>query len=197
MTGKDLEYCRGCDYMSKGSGLQNTCDYLLLAGHSRGCAPGVGCPYHTGLEAPKRHRHKIDGDKLRELFRQGLSDEEIGAAIGVPEKSVQAYRLKHGLKRPKRRDARPKPVEPQTVAETVLEPAEPEPVPAPIEEVEDEPAEERAELTVSMVKLVIDKLSSFGFGDYPVRVNGRRMKDFRCISLILTDDGPIIDLQEV
>jgi hypothetical protein len=36
-------HCVGCYYYRRTEGLGFTCDYIIIAGESRGCPPGAGC----------------------------------------------------------------------------------------------------------------------------------------------------------
>ena len=95
MTKADLNYCTGCDYLSKSG--EASCDYISYTGISRGCPVGEGCPYHTGKANAERRQHE-EGEALK-MFEAGAADSEIAAAIGWTLSQVRHWRQKAGLKK--------------------------------------------------------------------------------------------------
>jgi len=120
MTGKDLTYCRGCDHLCFGGSHssdqeEGMCEYCLDTGRARSliCPTGVGCTEHTkfgkekgrpygargkstrrGVPAPNR---KLDYDRARGLYDEGLTDSAIARLCGVSAASVNNWRRKNGL----------------------------------------------------------------------------------------------------
>lgn len=116
MDGKDLAYCRGCDYLGR-TGTEMTCEYGQITGSLRikatDAPPGIGCPLHTkpekatsaatvGTKQKKKAPDTAPIDELRalQLYNDGLDDIAMADALGVTAKRVQNWRLRMHLKRP-------------------------------------------------------------------------------------------------
>lgn len=130
MTSEQIAYCKGCEYLRTASG-EKTCDYSLLENRLRGNPVGPGCPHHTKIKPraphipkcilPKgpggrvsgrdgikagadRPPVKLDPERARALFMDGLSDQEMAAALGTNPRHVADWRRSVGLTRPKGRN---------------------------------------------------------------------------------------------
>ena len=111
--------CAKCRYygpLTSDADGEKCCNYSWITGHCRTTLPpredGL-CPgYEAGPRAkanPKRHENpirkqppggrpmKYDGKQMLALYREGLSDPEIGDQVGAPARSVCAWRQRHGL----------------------------------------------------------------------------------------------------
>lgn len=94
--------CRTCLYRSART---DTCDYILIVGHSRGC-PVKGCTKYVATENAKRLcdyyagvRDLPESDKeLLDLYEQGFTDSEIGQLTGKGRMVIAHWRQKMGLR---------------------------------------------------------------------------------------------------
>lgn len=110
--------CTGCKYygpLCSDVDGPKCCNFSWVTGRCRTALPpredGM-CPgYEPGERAKasvKRHdqalrRHtggrfvKYDPEQLREMYRQGFNDAQIGDAVGAPRGSVRSWRKRNGL----------------------------------------------------------------------------------------------------
>ena len=95
------EKCKSCLYYCSRT---ETCDYILIVGHSRGCSVKNCDRYENNKIAEKLSRYYAgtgslpDTDKaLLELYEQGLSDVEIGCITGKGMMLIRHWRMKMGL----------------------------------------------------------------------------------------------------
>lgn len=117
-------HCKPCCYRDKEF---NSCSYILIAGHMRGCPVGDGC---DKLDTGKRQnlyrskkdqivRHAIDSkgqpaqerrrpgkkpgidlaehQKRLKLYLQGYTDREVAIACGCAESTIVYWRRKNSL----------------------------------------------------------------------------------------------------
>lgn len=91
--------CRDCLYYSDNSRHHAhgwaSCDYILLVGHSRGCPAGDECTRYTPMKNAEVTPEFISA--MLRFYDQGLSDLEIGRAIGKGRFFVRYWRRKLGL----------------------------------------------------------------------------------------------------
>lgn len=113
---KRVRPCRGCRFLG---GLD--CDYLLITGKKRPCAPGEGCtvkesghPKKRRIVLPPKHdspkltTHKGPGRKptvfealersreAKDLYEAGASDGEIAERMGCHKNTVAKWRKQTG-----------------------------------------------------------------------------------------------------
>ena len=116
MTEKELKYCTGCDHLGK-TGSEATCDYSSHTGHVRGMPAGSGCIHHTKKKSATKAQsdvdtYKIDADRARRLFEDGLDDAAMADALGVKEEHIKIWRRTAGLRRAPGRKKAKKEIEP-------------------------------------------------------------------------------------
>ena len=108
-------YCnrRDCKYWkSPASGIEHTCDYMMLTGHSRIAqikdrkirGDFARCPvFEKGQRQKQRNIEpdtrpvRYDWTLGRKLYKEGASDREIGDALGCDKKTVRQWRARHHL----------------------------------------------------------------------------------------------------
>lgn len=100
--------CRGCAYHAGG---MNTCDYILIEGHPRGCPIGKGC---TKRIAGRRRRETVSLSRAHppalvvekriyasrrkmELYSKGMSDGEIARELKLSASAVRQWRVANSL----------------------------------------------------------------------------------------------------
>lgn len=93
--------CKSCLYHSTRS---DTCDYILIVGHSRGCSIDECDKYvpdHAARSLADYLLHKAqlpDLDRrLLDLYEQGFTDDEIGRLTGRSKLIIYHWRKKMGL----------------------------------------------------------------------------------------------------
>lgn len=208
-------YCEGCRHLGM-TGYEKTCDYLLDTGTRRPCPAGEGCTEHTAKSPKKEYSRapqpgdfilsgrkeykKLDKDKARELYDQGLSDRKIADALGVHKDTVAAWRKKEGLPSGKERGIAKVQKEEKHVkkefglaAEVPVEqkkmPTEQGEMPAKAEEM---PADTET-LTVKALSAIVGRLLGFGLGEVRLSIGGKPLGDFKRVTVEL-DGGVRIDL---
>lgn len=92
--------CKGCIYQAKGK----YCDYLETAGHRRPCPPGKDCT----VKKTGDRRRTVDYSRVRDLYREGKTDEEIAILAGCGMSSVAKWRYMHNYKPNQKADGRQK-----------------------------------------------------------------------------------------
>lgn len=121
--------CGSCYYYSRSS---RSCDYLLITGETRDC-PANACDVYLSRNDKERPRIgvqvrrrkpkaskerpdeaqaesptpvKLTPSRLRELYKQGLGDEEIADLAGRSLQTILLWRRKAGLA-PRKRSRKP------------------------------------------------------------------------------------------
>ena len=90
----DKKRCAKCQFQGR-TGVWSTCDYILITGHRRPKEKdGKCCPVYSPAN-PLRPR--VDRDKLRELYQEGLCDTEIAKLAGCHVSSVGRWRKANHL----------------------------------------------------------------------------------------------------
>ena len=102
--------CDGCIYLSR-----TGCDYILIAGHRRGCPPGPNCTRkkrrgdaqakeaQVVLEKTKASQKAMsitgqwDREKAAELAAKGWNDAQIGKEVGVSHQTIYNWRRRNGI----------------------------------------------------------------------------------------------------
>ena len=150
--------CKTCRFRSRTSNV-NTCDYIVLTGHRRGCPAGDECTrYEEGnppaerVEPPmpmKRQRTNRGGGKPENLYQyQGrtVSITELAEETGINRKTLWG-RINNGhmspeeaVGKPLRNSGRRKKPEPEPIPEAVEEIKEP--IEEPTEEIKTQTEEE-------------------------------------------------------
>lgn len=102
-------FCRTCIYRSR---MHNSCDYILIEGHPRGCPPGEGCTRReTGKRkkiaftvdpdvqatVPEAHKRLYASHRKMELYNQGMSDGEIARELNMSASAVRQWRVANSL----------------------------------------------------------------------------------------------------
>lgn len=101
------ERCKTCLYFCDNVNhfMYPTCDYILRAGHMRGCPAGDECTKFF----PKKDSVKLKNpmgcathlavseQTLQDLYMRGKTDTQISEETGVPVRSVMRWRKKNGL----------------------------------------------------------------------------------------------------
>lgn len=85
---------KGCRYLGKAGGLP-CCNYYLTTGIRRPCPAGPKC---TVYERKSKMSHKVwSKEQAEALYRDGKTDKEIAAAVGISAVTVGAWRRSMNL----------------------------------------------------------------------------------------------------
>ena len=136
--------CRGCIYKEK-AGKETVCMYITHAQQRRPCPVGEGCTVKRTKEDAKMKTISWDTEKARQLLEAGASNQDAADAVGVPASTLNSWKRRNGLAKPRASQSKPESV-PEPVPEVAPEPVpelelktEPEQEPAPAPEPEPEP----------------------------------------------------------
>lgn len=100
--------CQGCAYHAGG---MNTCDYILIEGHPRGCPPGKDCTRRiagrkrqqtisisrSAVPAPAIEKRVYASRRKMELYQKGMSDGEIARELRISSTAVRQWRVANSL----------------------------------------------------------------------------------------------------
>lgn len=103
-----MNKCKDCLYYDRHL---RTCDYILLAGHRRGCKIDKNCNRYENRDGRDRRLgvlligentgyHKPLSPKLmarRAMYGRGLTDREIADVEGCDPTAIKSWRSRHGL----------------------------------------------------------------------------------------------------
>lgn len=107
-VGKCPKSCQGCVYHAGG---MNTCDYILIEGHPRGCPVGKNCTRRiagrrrretvsisrSAVPSPAIEKRIYASRRKMELYEKGMSDGEIARELKMSASAVRQWRVANCL----------------------------------------------------------------------------------------------------
>lgn len=135
---------------------------------------------------------RLDKERARELYDQGLGDQRIGNELDVAKETVASWRKKTGLpSQPERTKARLRELEEveamkkdSIMAAVEIRPEEVDQTELPTETAEETP-DSNETLTVRGLCAIAQRLLDFGLGEARVSIGGKPIEDFQRVTVQL------------
>lgn len=135
---------------------------------------------------------RLDKERARELYDQGLGDQRIGNELDVAKETVASWRKKNGLlSQPERAKARLRETEEveamkkdSIMAAVEIRPEEVDQTELPKETAEEAPIVNET-LTVRGLCAIAQRLLDFGLGEARVSIGGKPIEDFQRVTVQL------------